>query len=67
MVPNTKATGEMEWPKEEEHSIMRTEICIPASFKWIEQMDMELTSMKMVNDMKDSGKMICKMEPALKN
>ena len=62
-----KATGEMAWHKEEEHSIMRTEICILVSSKWIELMDMELIFTRMVRDTKDNGKTIYRMEPVQKN
>ena len=57
----------MAWHKEEEHSIMQTEICILVNFKWIEPMGMELIFTKMARDTKDNGKTIYRMEPVQKN
>ena len=56
-VQNMKVIGEMEWLKEEAHSIMQIEICTQESFSKIEQMGMVLTSTKTVKDTKVNGKM----------
>lgn len=63
----TKANGEMESYKEKEFSSILMVTDIEALFIEIEPMAMELTNMKMVKSIKDTGEMIFITEKAEKN
>ena len=67
MEPSTPETGETEWLKEKEYSIMLMEMFTQESFTKIEQMDSEFMFTLMGKSMKDSGRTICKMVQAKKS
>ena len=67
MAQNMKVTGEMEWRRAKEISIMQTEMFIQENFTKTALMDLEFMFIKMVKLMKASGVMICRMAQARKN
>lgn len=67
MVQNMMVTGEMEWRRAKEISIMQTEMFIQENFTRTAQMALEFMFIKMVKLMKASGVMICRMAQARKN
>ena len=67
MVRTTKVNGAITLLKEKEYFIMRTVTFIPENFIKIELMALEFIFIKMVKNMRASGKWICKMAQAKKN
>lgn len=65
--PNMKDNGVMAWLRDRGHFIMQMGMFIKAILLEIELMGMEFTSMRMDNDMKENGLMICKKVKVLKN
>jgi hypothetical protein len=64
---NTLVIGGVEWPKEKEFSTMLMVIFTPENFSKIELTVSEFTFIKTDKNMKDFGKMICKMAQEKKN
>jgi hypothetical protein len=67
MGQNMREIGETVWLKDKEYSIILMEIFIQGNFYKIKQMDLEFIFIKMVKNMKDSGRMISKMVLEKKN
>lgn len=67
MVLNTMEIGDLEWLKEKVFFTMLMEMCILESFIKTEQMALESMFTPMAKSMRDSGRMICKMDQGKKN